>query len=157
MVDWAAIKTEYITTQTSYRALAEKYGVNRSTVGQRAKEEGWVEEKRRYADDFVTKTIDAVSDKAVSDAVLIHETAGKLLSKLDRMVEYIDPKRTSAKEARALAGALKDIKELYGVKSDLDIKEQEARIANLQRQSNGDELQETPTLIIEGLPEEFKV
>lgn len=139
MVDWAAIKTEYITTQTSYRALAEKYGVNRSTVGQRAKEEGWVEEKRRYADDFVTKTLDAVSDRAVSDAVLIHETAGKLLSKIDRMVEYLDPRKASAKEAKALAGALKDVRELCGVKSDLDIKEQEARIANLQRQAQGDD------------------
>ena len=139
MVDWAAIKTEYITTATSYRALADKYGVNRSTIGQRAKAEGWVKEKRQYADDTVTKSLDAVSDTKVSEAVRIHETAGKLLSKLDSMVEYLDPKKASAKDAKALAGALKDIKELCGVKSDIDIREQNARIANLERQANEDD------------------
>jgi hypothetical protein len=139
MVDWAAIKTEYITTATSYRKLADKYGVSYATIGVRAKEEGWVAEKRQYTDETLTKTLDAVSDTKVSEAVLIHETAGKLLSKIGSMVEYIDPKKTSAKEAKALAGALKDIKELCGVKSDLDMKEQEARIANLRRQAQGDD------------------
>ena len=38
MADWQAIKTEYITTDTSYRKLAEKYGVSRVQIGTVGKE-----------------------------------------------------------------------------------------------------------------------
>ena len=42
MEDWLKIKTEYITTDTSYRKLAEKYGVHYQTICSRSKAEGWV-------------------------------------------------------------------------------------------------------------------
>ena len=35
MADWQAIKTEYITTDTSYRKLAQKYGVQASVIEQK--------------------------------------------------------------------------------------------------------------------------
>lgn len=40
MADWSKIKTEYITTDTSYRKLAEKYGINKDTIYAKAKKEG---------------------------------------------------------------------------------------------------------------------
>ena len=33
MADWQAIKTEYITTDTSYRKLAQKYGISHVQIG----------------------------------------------------------------------------------------------------------------------------
>ena len=42
------------------------------------------------------------------------------------------------------------------LKSELDKKEQEARIAKLQREAEKDDVSDMPTLIVEGLPEEFK-
>ena len=32
MADWQAIKTEYITTDTSYRKLAQKHGVSYQAI-----------------------------------------------------------------------------------------------------------------------------
>ena len=47
MADWSKIKTEYITTDTSYRKLAEKYGVSASSLMQVAAREKWADEKKK--------------------------------------------------------------------------------------------------------------
>ena len=44
-VNWLAIKTEYLTGNGSYATLAEKYGVHKSTIANKAGEEGWVEQR----------------------------------------------------------------------------------------------------------------
>ena len=41
MADWNAIKTEYITTDTSYRKLGEKYEINYKVIADRGKAEKW--------------------------------------------------------------------------------------------------------------------
>ena len=56
-----------------------------------------------------------------------------------------------------ITSALKDIKDIQMIKSDADLREQEARIANLRRQAEKDDIDNAPTLVVEGLPEEFKV
>ena len=58
---------------------------------------------------------------------------------------------------KAIASSLRDIKEIQMLKSELDKQEQEARIANLRRQADKDDVDNAPTLVVEGLPEEFKV
>ena len=60
MADWNKIKTEYITTDTSYRKLAEKHGVGESTLFTRASKEKWVEQKEQHQSKTVAKTLDAV-------------------------------------------------------------------------------------------------
>lgn len=44
-VDWLAIKTEYLTGNGSYAALAKKYGVHKSTIANKASKEGWTEQR----------------------------------------------------------------------------------------------------------------
>ena len=43
-VDWLSIKTEYIAGNGSYASLAEKYGVHKSTIANKAGKEGWTEQ-----------------------------------------------------------------------------------------------------------------
>ena len=45
-VDWLALKTEYITTDTSYRKLAKKYGVTAQAIYYKGKAEEWVKHMR---------------------------------------------------------------------------------------------------------------
>ena len=52
---------------------------------------------------------------------------------------------------------LRDLKDVLNLKTELDKKEQEARIANLRRQAQEEEKAEGAKLVIEGLPEEFVV
>ena len=58
---------------------------------------------------------------------------------------------------KQIASALKDIKEVQMLKSELDRKEQEARIDKLRREAEPEKNTEAPKLVVEGLPEEFKV
>ena len=156
MADWQAIKTEYITTQTSYRKLAQKYGVSHVQIGNVGKEENWVELRRQHLDSTFAKTVEKISQQEANRAAKIHNVADKLLRKIEAMVDSGDV--CSEKGLRALTAAVKDLKEIQGVRSDLDKREQKARIANLEKQAEKDDGgSDAPTLIVEGLPEEFKV
>lgn len=55
MADWQAIKTEYVTTTTSYRKLAQKYGVHYNAIANKAKQEGWISQRNQFCDNTVTK------------------------------------------------------------------------------------------------------
>ena len=155
MADWQAIKTEYITTQTSYRKLAQKYGVSHVQIGNVGKEENWVELRRQHLDSTFAKTVEKISQQEANRAAKIHSVADKLLQKIEAMVDHGD---FTEKGIRALAAAVKDLKDIQGVKSDMDKREQKARIATLEKQANKDDNSSgAPTLVVEGLPEEFKV
>ena len=83
--------------------------------------------------------------------------ADKLLKKIESIVDAMEPEDMDSKAIRALTAAVKDLKEIQNIKSELDEKEQEARIANLRKQANMDQPDDRPKLVIEGLPEEFKI
>lgn len=153
MEDWLKIKTEYITTDTSYRKLAEKYGVNYSVIGARARAEGWVEERTQFIHKTHTKTLEEISKNQAKRAAQIYKVADKLLLKIEAKADGKSPMKE--KDIRALTAALRDLKEIQNVRSDLDRQEQEARIANLRKQADPEQ-KETATLIVEGLPEEFR-
>ena len=139
MADWQAIKTEYITTQTSYRKLAQKHGVNVTNIAKKASAEGWVEQRNQYANETQAETLKKISQQEANRAARIRTVADKLLNKIEAMVESGRPLDT--KGIRALTAAVKDLKEIQSVKSALDEQEQRARIANLQKQANKEETQ----------------
>lgn len=153
-IDWSAIKTEYITTDTSYRKLAKKYGVNHTNIAKKASAEDWVEQRKQFASKQQAKTLEKISQQEANRAAKIHSVADKLLNKIEAMADSGRP--MNSKDIRALTAAIRDLKEIQNVRSDSDRREQEARIANLQRQNNQG-TGEPAKLIVEGLPEEFKV
>ena len=177
MADWQAIKTEYITTDTSYRKLAQKYGIHYKVISERGKDEKWVELRSQHKDRTLTKTLNKISNKQSDKMSRIDDLADKLLEKLERAIteldlqlcthtdktktiEYNNDRRPDkpTKEVvheeekvlemrsivdrqglKQIASALKDIKEVKMLRSELDRQEQEARIANLRRQVDKDE------------------
>ena len=148
MADWQAIKTEYITTQTSYRKLAQKYGISHVQIGNVGKEEKWVELRRQHLDKTLAKTVEKISQQEANRAAKIHSVADKLLLKIEAMVESGRPLDT--KGIRALTAAVKDLKEIQSVRSDLDKQEQEARIANLRKQADKEDDNKEPIKVIIG-------
>ena len=134
MADWQSIKTEYITTDTSYRKLAQKYGIHYKVISERGKNEEWVELRSQYQHKTLTDSLDKISKKESDRAARIQTVADKLLNKIEAMADSIE----TAKDLRALSAAMKDLKEIQGVKSDIDTREQEARIANLKRQAESE-------------------
>lgn len=160
-VNWDEIRNEYIQGGISYRALAAKYGVSVRTLGDRAKAEKWVELRRQVRDKTVTKTIEAIARENARANKRINHLANQLMDKLEKAVGELDKKTISMKSTlktaqtevtseyrkvdmtaeapvdragiRQLTASLKDLKAILDVQSDMDAREQEARIEKLRR------------------------
>ena len=147
MADWKKIKTEYITTNTSYRKLAQKHGVHYNAIANRAKQEDWISQREQYCDRTVTKTVTAISDKQVDRATKLDDAADMLLDKVMEFMAMSDSMLVNTQAMKHLSGVLKDIKEIKGFKSDADMREQEARIAKLRREAEADVVKDTKVIV----------
>lgn len=151
-IDWKKIKTEYVTSSTSYRKLAEKYGVPYKTIAYRAKAEKWVELRDCNEDKVVTKMIASEAQKQIDRYTRMLTVTDKLLAKIEASIESLDADGVTLDKAgiRALAGAIKDIKEIQSLKSDLDRREQEARIRKLNKEAEEEEQTNEIVVTFEG-------
>ena len=193
MADWNKIKTEYITTDTSYRKLGEKYGIHYKVISEKGKDEKWVELRSQHRDKTLTKALEVDSRKTVDRLTRIQDATDLLLDKIEKaihelniqlvkethkekVVEYNNPERPdkATKEIthetekvhemtsiidrqglKQIASALKDIKEVQMLKSELDRQEQEARIANLRKQAESEEDDNEIQVVITGKAKEY--
>lgn len=151
MADWQKIKTEYITTDTSYRKLAKKYGVSHVQIGNVGKQEDWVGLRRQHLDKTLTKTVDTISNKQVDRATKLISVADLLLDRVKSLVEDNPEFLVNTQSIKNLSGVLKDIKEVQMIRSDADLREQEARIAKLRKEAEKEEnTNRDVTITIEG-------
>lgn len=167
-MDWTRIKKEYISSDISIRALAKKHGISYSTLQHRATREDW--NLLRQGGESVPTEIRQTIDLA----------ARRLLEKLNQAVEELDHQeivtrtkvktadgevnteqrcfepggKVDCKDLKVLTGALKDLRDIQMVRYPLDIREQEAKIRNLERQFTqaGDT---AVTVTLEGEAEEY--
>ena len=137
MADWNKIKTEYLTSDTSYRKLAQKYGVNATTIAKKASKEGWVSHRQQLANRTLSKTLTAVSNRQVNRAARLQKVADKLLNKIEAAVDDYNMAvlLVDRQSLRQITGALKDIKDIQMIRSEADLREQEARIAKLLKEA----------------------
>ena len=147
MADWQKIKTEYITTDTSYRKLADKYGIDQATISRKAKKEDWVSKRQHHADKTQAKILTADTQKKVDRTARLMTVADKLLKKVEQAVDHEE--LMSANAIKNLSEALRNIKEAQMIKSDKDLLEQDARIAKLQKEAQKADTTEPVRVIIE--------
>ncbi len=157
MADWQAIKTEYITTDTSYRKLAQKHGVRYATLQARAKEEKWTELRDRHRTSTVSKSLTKISNKQADRAAKLIGVSDILLDKVKALLEADEGLLVDTSIMKDVSVILKNLKDIQMIRSEADLREQEARIEKLRREAEPEKGAETPKLIVEGLPEEFKV
>ena len=135
-MDWNKIRKDYIAGKGSYRELAAKYSVPLKTLSRRAKDEGWPELRKQSGHKAATQTADSLAvangkvDTTLQDAEL-QEAAVELIGKAVAGIRATEA--TNAKSLKAYSGLLRDLKEV--LRSDLDAKEQEARIAKLRAEA----------------------
>ena len=147
MADWQAIKTEYITTDTSYRKLADKYGIDQATISRKAKKEDWVSKRQQHISTTQAKVLAADTQHKVDRAAALNKAADLLLERtLNGIRAYSELPATAAKN---YSDALRNIKDIHMIRSEEDIEEQKARIAKLQRENN-DDGSKTITITMEG-------
>jgi hypothetical protein len=153
-VDWNKIKAEYIAGGTSYRKLAEKYGIDRNKIQVRATKENWVSLKSQAQAKTESKMVDSISEKEATKATNIIDVADKLIGKI---CEMLDSDVTNAQSIKSLTSALKDLKEIKGYKSDADMREQEARIKKLQKEAQEEKQDKDITIIFGSDAEDYSV
>ena len=130
-MDWKRIKAEYIAGGTSYRKLAEKYGVTLSALRNVAEKENWVELKAQAQHKSDTKLLEQISDDAAEKAINIIDVADKLLTKISEVIDMVG----TTQDIKHISSALRDLKEIKGIKSEADMREQEARIDKLRKEA----------------------
>ena len=137
MADWAKIKTEYLTTNTSYRELSQKYGVHYTNIAKRAKKEDWQQQRQQHINTVQTKMQQAVERKQVDRAARLQSVADKLLNKIEEAVDRYAMEEifVDRQGLRQITGALKDIKDIQMIRSEADLREQEARISKLLKEA----------------------
>ena len=179
--DWQKIKTEYITTELSLRQIAQKYGLRYATVHERSKKEDWNTLRDKHRTSTVQKSVSRISNKQVDNMTRIDGITDKLLTKLEQAVDELDleiRKKKVKKETpygeeseewleaveggivsrtglKQITSALKDLKEIQMIKSELDRREQEARIEKLRRESEKEDTSKTITVTLEGAMAEY--
>lgn len=135
-MNWGKIKRDYIAGKGSYRELAAKYGVPFRTLADRAGAEQWVALREQARNKSVTKTVDKLAAaNGVADTKM-QEAAAELIGKVTDGIKGTDP--MNARNLKAYSGVLRDLKEVLDLRAPLDIKEQEARIEKLRRESEKD-------------------
>jgi hypothetical protein len=98
-------------------------------------EEKWSVLRKKGRRKAEEKIIEAVVSKEVKRAIDIVDVADKLLGKITEVLGGV----TTTQDIRHLTSALKDLREIKGIKSEADIREQEARIAKLQKEAETEE------------------
>ena len=154
-MDWEKVKAEYIAGGTSYRKLAEKYGVSFSTLKDIAIREKWTDLKEQARNKANTNLVNSIGRNSAKRSVKINDVADKLLDKINNTLELIEV--LDSQSIKHFTSALKDIKDIKGIKSDIDLKEQEARIAKLQREAEADtDKNSSVSITIEGGDDEWQ-
>lgn len=137
MPDWKKIKAEYVRGGTSYRKLAEKYGVSFSSLKTRAKREDWTDLRTQKERKFDTILVDKAATREAERSDKILDITDKLL---DQIIEAMEDGSIGniARGYKDITGALKDLRELKSDKFQRDLQEQQARIDKLNREAKSD-------------------
>lgn len=147
-MDWMTIKQEYINSDISLRALSKKHNINYTTLYGRAKREDWnaqrltgenIHPEIRQAMDDIARKLLVMLDRAVDEldnSLIVTKSKVKTQDgECTTERRYFTPGgNVDCKDLKVLTAALKDIREIQLVRDPLDIREQEAKIRNLERQ-----------------------
>lgn len=78
-----------------------------------------------------------IGEKQAVRSAKIIDVAEKLLDKISDTIDAMDV--IDSQSLKHFTSALKDLKDIKGFKSDIDLREQEARIRNLEKQAQEEE------------------
>jgi hypothetical protein len=151
--DLKKIKAEYISGNTSYRKLAEKYGISRSKLQAIATREKWVDLKSQAKAKAESIIVNDIGKKNAKIDDTYFRLVDKLMQKAEETIE--NTPIWSVNALKEMATAMKYLKECKGVKSEADIREQEARIKKLQMEAEGTNADTEIKVTIEGDLEKY--
>lgn len=153
MPDWKKIKAEFI-RGASYRILAEKYGVSFSSIQKRGAKEKWTDLRKKSSRKSDEKIVESVASQEAKRVDKVQSIADLLLEKISDGVKdgilIVD-----AQSIRQITASIKDLRDIKGMKSELDMQEQMARIDKLRKEAQVEQESSAIQVIISGELEEY--
>lgn len=153
MPDWKKIKAEYI-RGVSYRRLADKYGVSFSSIQKRGAKEKWTDLRKMSSRKSDEKIVESVASQEARRVDGIQTVADMLLEKIKEGVAdgslIID-----SQSIRQITASIKDLREIKGYKSELDMQEQLARIDKLRKDAQTEEESKDIRVVIENSLDDY--
>ena len=145
---WTQLRLEYISsTEVSIRGLQKKYGIPYNQIRNRCENEKWLEQRDAVKDQSTQKSIDLIADINADKCVRAFRVADKVMDKLEKVVDQIDPEDSEAlRMLKEASYTLKHVKEIGYFRSGLDQAEQEARIKKLQKDAEEEQIDSTITV-----------
>lgn len=139
--NWEDIKAEYVTSDISYRNLADKHGVNHSTLIKRAGKDKWVAARKKYKNAVVNKVVQKTATARANKLAALQEAADGMGHVINRVLKDAEQfnrhivtigtgagasdaeeriyKKADARAIRDMAAAMKDlavtVRNLYGI------------------------------------------
>ena len=192
---WQQVRTEYITTDTTYRALSEKYGLPIQRIANRGSKEGWVRLREKHMENALNRALAQDAEEKAQRLTRMFTVSDQLLEKIQQAVTELDKTlarsvtKTTTTEygggdkgdlptvetieqkenvtpvvgiidragLKQITTALKDLKEVQMLRSELDRQEQALRMAILQRQlENPEEGERTLQVTFSGGEESWR-
>ena len=93
-INWIMINNDYINGRGSYRKLADKYGISATSIGKRARLEGWAEQREKQLHKSYTKvaqkTADRIAEREADRVARLLGTTDKLQDALERAADELD-------------------------------------------------------------------
>lgn len=144
---WAKIKKEFI-EGASMRSLATKYELSVSTISERASKENWKKVKEQIVKKTEQKIIEKNSERQSEINMAYSDAATELLKKTLSGISVCGMRNSKA--LKEYSSILKDLKDIGVYRTDLDLKEQNARIEKLRKEAKEEEAEKNLSIIIEG-------
>ena len=137
--NWKKIATEYVKTDIAMAALAKKYGVSERTLKERASKEAWKQQRDEYKIRIGAEAVQKnalkntlkPSPKDVNAAALIFEGATLAINWIVNRLNSGEIQ--DYREVEALIRAMNGAKGITDIKMALEEREQRARIASLEK------------------------
>ena len=132
MTDWEKIREEYVSGGGSYRQLAAKYNVSRHVISRRGNKENWALLRGRHLFGAqAPEPISSLYEKNSASGKRIMEVADQILEKISDTLQTVTA--LDGNTLKHFTAALKELRDIKGVKSEGDIREQEIRMENLRK------------------------
>ena len=156
MADWKKIKSEYIRGGVSYRQLSAKYDVSFSTLRKVAARENWTDLRSRAGAERDTKIVESIANQEAKRVDGVQTVADMLLDKIKEGVAdgslIID-----AQSIRQITASIKDLRDVRGMKTELDMQEQIARIEKLRQEAQTEEQSRDIKVIISAELDDYSI
>lgn len=125
---WRKIRLEYIKGNTTYKKLAEKYGISESNIRKHASKEGWRKKRDNLDTKVEQKVLERVCDARAREFELIAAVNDRMDSVLDNLLEFIanqppkkyDDLRGVESLTKAIAQVVETKRDLYNVPTEVD-------------------------------------